>query len=239
MFVVGLQEENSVDTTTYRQNSLTYPTCPGMNGVGFDTPSADRVGQPAYWPRRFPLKQSKLLNVTALPPHVSAPSELRGQWSVAQVRNQHEAALVEFLAMLGLGWFLPFEELRKIDSQGKRREFRRLLFPAYVPFCCEHVEDAWTVNNRDCVCRVIAPPIQSRFIREIGNLHVVLENGFKIDPCPEATVGRRCRVHTGPLRGIEGRLIRRDDKNDIVVLDTQVLGSSGVHVPLDVIEVID
>jgi hypothetical protein len=199
-----------------------------------------RVGQPAIGAPTIPLKKAtKLLSVTALPSAVDRPSEIKGEWFVARVRGQHEAVLVEALNALGLGWFLPFTDGRRIDSQGKSRLFRRVLFASYVPFCCRFPIDAYGVRELDCVCQTIVPPVQSRFIKELDQLSQVLDSGYQIDPYPEMVKGRRCRVHSGPLRGIEGELESRNDSTGTVALKTQVLGHGVVRVPIDVIEVID
>jgi hypothetical protein len=52
---------------------------------------------------------------------------------------------------------------------------------------------------------------------------MAMQSGATLDPYPSIAVGTQCRVIRGPLRGIEGIVIRKDDTTKLV-LQIRMLG---------------
>ena len=68
---------------------------------------------------------------------------------------------------------------------------------------------------------------QDRLIKELGSIQQALATPKLLDPFPYLRTGRKCVVTAGPLKGVEGFLVRRKNINRLV-LQVDVLGHHGV-----------
>jgi transcription antitermination factor NusG len=67
----------------------------------------------------------------------------------------------------------------------------------------------------------------------------ILRNGLdqaSAEPYPYLTVGRRVRIHSGPVAGLEGVLVRRKNKIRVVVSIDSIQRSMAVEVDASEIE---
>ncbi len=166
------------------------------------------------------------------------PSEMHGSWVVAHVRGGFERKIADDLADVrrrwdadfydhptDLGWFLPAELVRYRDAMNKSRTRERLLYPKYLFVCVRDDLDEryWLVEHR-YVHRLLRVADQARLAKHLDDLQLCLASGVYLEHYPEIVVGRRCRVRRGPLMGLEGDVIVRDDKKRIIVLQVQLLG---------------
>jgi hypothetical protein len=80
---------------------------------------------------------------------------------------------------------------------------------------------------------------RAQFVQELVSLEVALANNSQLDLYPFAAVGRRCRVRTGPLEGIVGTVIVRDDKPRLI-LQVSMLGTGAtLDIEVDLLEPVD
>jgi transcriptional antiterminator RfaH len=66
---------------------------------------------------------------------------------------------------------------------------------------------------------------------DLRQIHQMLASGLVVVPEPTVPVGARVRILTGPLTGIEGRVIRRGKRDQFVALVHFL--SSGATVDLE------
>jgi transcription antitermination factor NusG len=71
---------------------------------------------------------------------------------------------------------------------------------------------------------------------EIESLRDGLMRGLRAEPHPYLKVGRRVRVHAGPMSGLEGILIRRKEKFRVVLSIDLIQRSVAVEVDENEIE---
>jgi hypothetical protein len=91
----------------------------------------------------------------------------------------------------------------------------------------------------DRLCQVIEVNDQPALHCELSALHRAITSGMAIDPYPFAAVGSRCRVRGGPLRGVEGTIVRRDGA-ERMVLEVRMLGRGAlVEIGPELLEPID
>lgn len=172
-----------------------------------------------------------------LSPHVSTTSELSGQWYVAHTRSRFEKAFARDLLNCGVGYFLPLVERTRIIS-GKKRRVLLPLFPSYVFFCGDEsaVRNAQMTNR---LCQTITVPDQDTLIDELGAIERVLNGESVLDLYPTLAVGRRCRIISGPLLGLEGVITRRDSVIQLV-LQVSILGQGVLlEISADQVELLD
>jgi len=168
------------------------------------------------------------------PPGVQSVSELSGRWWVGHTRARFEKTFAWDMAGRGVGYFLPLIE-RVRFSGGRKRRVMLPLFTSYVFFCGgPDVRRAAMTTNR--LARVIEVADQHRLLEELASVERAL--GAKADLAlhPHAAVGRRCRIASGPLQGIEGVVVQQNGRAR-VVMNVSILGQgASVEVEAGLIE---
>jgi transcription antitermination factor NusG len=157
------------------------------------------------------------------------------RWYAAYTSANHEKRVAEQLGLRDVEHFVP------LYSSVRRWKDRRVviqlpLFPGYV-----FVRIA--LSNR---LRVLQVPGVANLVsfdgkpaplpqREVEALRTSLDASVRIQPHPYLTVGRRVRIRSGPLSGVEGFLTRKKNLSRLVIsLD---LISRSVAVEVDALDV--
>ena len=176
-------------------------------------------------------------NPPVLFPAVDDLASIPGMWWVAHTKARCEKSFATDLAGHGIAYFLPMIE-RVTFSGGRKRRGMMPLFSSYVFFCGSEKERHQALLT-DRLCQAIVVKDQRKFVSEISCIHQVLRSGMTIDPYPSATVGRRCRIARGPLEGIEGTIVRRQDGAQRLVLQVTMLGQgAAVEIEPDLLETV-
>jgi len=139
------------------------------------------------------------------------------QWYAAYTCANHEKRVAEQLGVRAVEHFLP------LYSSVRRWKDRRVilelpLFPGYV-FVRMAMRDRLQVQTVPGVARLVGfdgTPVALPD-EEIGALRASLGSELKAEPHPYLTAGRRVRVKTGPLAGMEGVLLRRKGSFRLVI----------------------
>lgn len=147
--------------------------------------------------------------------HVQVPAEVLSatyfvtRWYVVQTFSRHEKRVAEQLDARGVEHFLPLYET---VSQWKDRRVRveLPLFPGYV-FVRLALRDRLNVLQIPSVVRLVGFNGHPEALpdEEMEILRSGLGNRLRAEPHPFLTVGRRIRIRSGPLQGLEGILVRR------------------------------
>ena len=160
-----------------------------------------------------------------------------GNWWVAHTKARMEKAFAWDLFRKQIPYFLPMIERVRI-SGGKKRRTKLPVFTSYVFFRGDSQQRvAALATNR--LCQVVPVPDQAQLTRELRNIRRVIDEKQTIDFFPVAAVGRRCRITSGPLEGMEGTVIRRDGVTRMV-LQVSILGQgAAVEIEPDLLEEVD
>lgn len=170
---------------------------------------------------------------------VASPSEnlcvptLDAQWRLLQTRARQEKTVADVLGRMGVDHYLPLVRVCKRYGH-RRRESLIPLFPSYVFARCVR-ESAWRVHDTGRVAQVLEIADQARFEHEIEQIRAAIRADVPFDPHPFLTAGRRVRVCSGPLRGIEG-IVEVKRRVDRLVLRVHTLGQCA-SVEIDTAEV--
>ncbi|MEN8263044.1 MAG: UpxY family transcription antiterminator [Nitrospirota bacterium] len=152
-------------------------------------------------------------------------NELKPEWYAVHVRSRHEFQVTERLTMKGTETFLPtVEKQRKWKDRKKMIAFP--LFPGYV-FVHTTKESGNLLNVlkvKGVVRMLCTLPGQPDTIpdEQIISLQKLVENKEALDPYPYLNEGQMVRIVKGPLSGIEGILLKKQDKH-LLVLSVDVL----------------
>ncbi len=173
-------------------------------------------------------------NPSMLPLGLQSVSELSGNWWVAHTKARNEKALARDLSDAGIGYYLPLVK-RTTFSGGRRRHGMYPLFLGYV-FIVGDKETRYRALTTNRVCQVIPVIDQETMTRELCSIEQAIRSGLSVGHYPFAAVGNRCRVARGPLQGIQGVVVRCDNKTRLI-LQVSVLGNgASLEIDADLLE---
>lgn len=152
---------------------------------------------------------------------ISAGAEVEAyalpHWYAAYSRANHEKRVADQLASRGVENFLPqYESLRKWKDRRVKLELP--LFPGYV-FVKMALRDRLPVLQIPGVVRLVGfggRPVAMPE-EEVARIRDFLNKGCRAEPYPFLTVGRRIRIMSGPLAGLEGVLKRHKGRHRVVL----------------------
>jgi transcription antitermination factor NusG len=128
-------------------------------------------------------------------------------WYVAHTRPRCEKKLVQYCERADLLARLPcFRVAHKY--RGKTVVFKKPLFPGYV-FLQIPPDSSGVVLQSDHVANLLTVTDQDLFIRQLDEVLRALETDLDIRLAPEIGEGKRIKIKSGPLRGIEGWVEKR------------------------------
>jgi transcription antitermination factor NusG len=162
-------------------------------------------------------------------------ASIQPRWYAAYTRANHERRVADQLAERGVENFLPqYETLRKWKDRNVRLQMP--LFPGYVfvHLALQNRLQVLQVPGVACLVGFAGRPVavpEGEFTRIRG----FLKQGLRADPHPYLTAGRRVRVRSGPLEGMEGIVLRR--KNGCRLVISLELIQRAIAVDVDLVDV--
>jgi transcriptional antiterminator RfaH len=150
---------------------------------------------------------------------------LSGQWWILHTRARNEKKVAEMLATRGIGFYLPLVSVRRTYEK-RKTTFQIPLFPGYVFLCGDREAclAAWKTNR---VAQILEVSDQDGLRRELESIAVAVEFGAALELYPALQPGRRCRVTRGPLKDVEGTVLRKGTRAQMFLAVT-LLGQSAV-----------
>jgi transcription antitermination factor NusG len=157
------------------------------------------------------------------------------RWYAAYTSANHEKRVAEQLVVRDVVHFLPvYESVRRWKD--RRVTLQMPLFPGYV-FVRMALRDRLQVQQVPGVAHLVGFDGTPAALpdEEIEALRASLESGVRAEPHPYLTVGRRVRLKSGPLAGMQGILLRRKGAFRVVISIELIQRS--VAVDVDAVEV--
>ncbi len=151
-------------------------------------------------------------------------------WFALYTIPRHEKRVAEQMDLNRISCFLPLHRTVR-RWKDRRKELELVLFPGYV-FVRIALQDRVRVLQLAGAVRFVSfnrhpVPLPER---EIESLRNALASGVRAEPHPYLTVGRRVRVKSGPLVGMQGILVRRKEKSRVVLSLDLLMRSVGVEI---------
>lgn len=139
------------------------------------------------------------------------------KWYALTVRHQHERQTERLLKSQGWETLVPLYKSKRQWSD-RWKEIELPLFAGYV-FCRFSLNERVRVEDTPGVAQVVKFNGQAAAIEavEIEGIQTMLAAKVGLSPWPYLKVGDRVRVERGPLRGLEGTLLRDGDAVRLVV----------------------
>jgi transcription antitermination factor NusG len=162
-------------------------------------------------------------------------------WFALQTRYRYEERIATELETKGFESYLP--KLREVRTWKDRKKvlnvpaFGGYLFARFEPSLQNRVRVLETTGVVKLLGNQGAPEPVS--LREIESLRLALESGVPCSRHPYVQIGTPVRIRSGPLTGIEGRVLRMGNKLSVFVNVASVCQAIAVEVPLDDVDPLD
>ncbi|HXP85262.1 MAG TPA: transcription termination/antitermination NusG family protein [Bryobacteraceae bacterium] len=144
-------------------------------------------------------------------------SSSTARWFALTVRHQHERQTARSLDWKGLETLVPCYPTSHRWSD-RVKEVETPLFAGYV-FCRFELRERIRVLNTPGVARIVgfggAPAALQD--EEIGGIQAALQSRLRLWPWQYLRAGDQVRIERGPLRGVQGTLLREPEGLRLVI----------------------
>jgi transcription antitermination factor NusG len=159
-----------------------------------------------------------------------SPSFFEPLWYAVYTNANHEKRVAQQLGQRSIEHFLPlYDSVRRWKD--RRVRLQMPLFPGYI-FVRFALRDRVQVLQTPSVAQLVSfsgrpAPLPEEDIQAIQSC---LKHGRKVEPHPYLQAGRRARVRSGPLRGMEGIILRRKNRTRFVLSFDLIMRSVAVEI---------
>ncbi len=159
------------------------------------------------------------------------------RWYAGYTVARHEKRVAEHLMLRGIEHFLPLYETVHHWNNGRHR-VQLPLFPGYL-FVRIALEERLRVLEAPGFVRLVGFNGRACALPEFEILRMreALTRGVLAEPHPYLTVGTRVEVRNGPLSGLTGILLRRQNKHRVVLSIDLIMRSIVVEVAAEDVQV--
>lgn len=164
-----------------------------------------------------------------VPGAVSSNASLTN-WYALYTAPRHEKSVAGQIERHGISCFLPlYRSMRRWKD--RRKELELALFPGYV-FVQIALQDRLRILQLPGAVRLVSRNGQPAALpeSEIDTLRNRLARPGMLEPHPYLRAGRRVRVRSGPMQGLEGIIVRRKDRCRVVFSMDLIMRSIAVEV---------
>jgi transcription antitermination factor NusG len=161
---------------------------------------------------------------------VMDPSFFEPLWYVVYTNANHEKRVAQQLGQRSIAHLLPlYDSVRRWKD--RRVHLQMPLFPGYV-FVRFALRDRLQVLQIPSVAHLVSFNGQAAALPEedIHTIQNCLDHGSQVEPHPYLQAGRRARVRSGPLQGLEGIILRRKNKTRFVLSFELIMRSVAVEI---------
>jgi transcription antitermination factor NusG len=182
--------------------------------------------------------QDEATEVAIVPGSAAAAAEMVVNWFAAYTLTRHEKHVRAILTARHIEAFLPLYAVLHRWRNGCEKDLDLPLFPNYV-FVRIASQDRVRVLQVPGVVSLVSfggklaplPDLQIEALRSgIGER--------KLEPHPYLGVGERVRIKAGPMRGLEGVLVRKKSNLRVVLALDVIMQSVAVEVNAEEVEAV-
>lgn len=171
-----------------------------------------------------------ILNISAL--HLQTPLRIQTQWYAVQTRSNFEKLVTKELSLKGIENYCPlFEELHQWAD--RKKVIQRPVLPGYVFARFTDVGSTrQIVQQTNGAIRILGSSENLEAVPdcEINSLRRLLKSGQSYFPHPFLKTGEIFRVKRGLLKNVEGRLVRIQNRTNLVLSVNLLRNSIAVEV---------
>jgi len=179
------------------------------------------------------LYKESQLSICAVKP---LPSIQPRNWYAVYTASNKEKRVEHYLRMKDIDVFLP---LYSVTKRWKNRMTMKVELPLFTGYVFVRIAPAERVRvlEAPAVVSLVGNGREALALpeAEIDTLRTGLRLR-KVDPYPYLKVGKRARIRSGALAGLEGVIVRKDERLQVIVSIDAIMRSFAVHVHADELE---
>jgi transcriptional antiterminator RfaH len=139
------------------------------------------------------------------------------RWMCLHTKPRQEKATVRDLQVAQIPHYLP--QITQISRTPAGRKIRSVLplFTSYV-FLFGDEEERVAALKSNRLVKILEVPDQDQLADDLRQIQTMLSSGLPVSPEPTYPVGTAVRIINGPLRGLVGKVIRRDKRDQFVAV---------------------
>jgi transcription antitermination factor NusG len=139
------------------------------------------------------------------------------EWYAIRVRSRCEKMVSDQLQQKGYEQFLPMYWSRRLWSD-RVKTLEVPLFTGYL-FCRFDVEGRLPILQTPGIVNILGKgriplPVDPL---QIENIRAAVNSGQSLQPWPRLEIGKKVRVEFGPLRGVQGTLLRYKNSSQLIL----------------------
>ena len=139
-----------------------------------------------------------------------------GQWWAMYTLARREKELMRRLRALDIAFYSPLVPKRTRSPNGRVRESFVPLFASYV-FVFGNEQQRHLALTSNCISRCLSVPDGGRLIHDLRQIRRLIELDAPLTIEARIEPGRRVRVRSGSMTGLEGTVVKRRGKDWLVV----------------------
>ena len=140
-----------------------------------------------------------------------------GQWWVLQSKPNREWKLARYLLQREISYYMPLYDRKiKFGAFGREKIVRAPLFRGYLCFALDREKQSLLYNTHD-FARIIEIREQDAFVKELQSVSTVTKSQHDLLVQPGVLKGRAALIVSGPLKGLEGVVLRRAKKGQFAI----------------------
>jgi len=160
-------------------------------------------------------------------------------WYALYVRSRHEKFVCDALTKKSIETYLPLREITRNWSD-RKKIIHEPLFSSYV-FVNLAIKDRWDILNTKGVVRFVGPsaarPVEV-CEEDLAAIKKFLHEKVQLDPFPYLKEGQRVYVKSGPFKGTEGFIVRKDEHCRLVLSLDVLMQSVSIQIDQSCIEML-
>jgi transcription antitermination factor NusG len=137
-------------------------------------------------------------------------------WWAMYTMSRREKHLMRQLVKLEVPFYCPVIPKRNRSPGGRIRTSHLPLFPNYV-FLYGDDEQRYTAMTTNCVARYTRVVAGVELTQDLRQIYELIRAGVPLTPESRLEAGDLVRVRSGPFRGYEGYVLRREGQRRLLV----------------------
>ena len=137
-------------------------------------------------------------------------------WWAMYTMSRREKHLMRQLVQLQIPFYCPIIPKRQRSPGGRIRTSYLPLFANYV-FLYGDNEQRYRAMTTNCVARYTRVVEGTELTRDLRQIYELIQAGVPLTPESQLQPGDHVRVRSGPFRGYEGYVIRREGQRRLLV----------------------
>lgn len=139
-----------------------------------------------------------------------------GQWWAMYTLARREKELMRRLHSMQIAFYAPLVHKRSRSPGGRVRESYVPLFASYVFVCATPAEREKALST-NCISRCLPVPDGAQLVHDLRQIRRLIDLDAPLTVEARIEPGRRVRVRSGPMAGLEGTVSKRRGKDWLVV----------------------